>query len=545
MNNKFLLTLIIVSVATFLNAQQRFSAKIDQATVYMRGAALTHTTSASLPSGNYDILIDGISPNIEINSLKVKANGVLISAVEFSNDFITPREESAKIKKLEDSLEMYQLQLQDVSNDLVVQKHLLKLITDATSNNMATTETIVSIADINANMELYKTKATPIQKNIDADNKKIAKLNETIGRISQQLKQDAVRNKQKTGLVKLAVSVPEKVNTKFTITYFTNTASWTPCYDINIPSMEKNITLLAKAQVRQTTGLDWNNVKLTLSNATPNRGGEAPILSTWFLNFMRLGGVAYNARQNAVVMSKTTAIAESAGAVADEEDAEISVDYAAPIFMDDYVEVDEQEVHVNYAISVPYDIPGNGKSQLIDLKNYQIKSDYYYYSVPKMVEETYLLAVLSDYENLNLLPGMATVSYNNTFVGRTYIQPNTSEKEFRLTLTTEPRISVKREKRSDFCTTKSIGNTTTVTQSYLITVKNNQNKTVNLTLKDQYPISSNKDIDVKVVEITPGAKINNNETGIVTWETTLSAGETKTFVITYSVKYPKDRNVAL
>lgn len=544
MNKNFSITLFLLFVATFLNAQQRFSAKIDQATVYLRGAALTHTTTASLPSGSYDILIDGISPNIEVSSLKVKANGVLISAVEFSNDFITPREESAKIKKLEDSLEMYKQQYQDVSNDLVVQKHLLKLITDATSNNMATTENIVSIADINANMELYKTKAAPIQKNIDADNKKIAKLNETIERLNQQIKQDAVRNKQKTGLVRLAVSVPEKINTKFTITYFTNTASWTPCYDINIPSMEKNINLQAKAQVRQTTGLDWNNVNLTLSNATPNRGGEAPILSTWFLNFMRTGAGYFSARSNAVVMNKATAVAETADAnVAKDED--LSIDYAAPIFMDDYVEVDEQEVHVNYAISVPYDIPGNGKSQLIDLKNYQIKSDYYYYSVPKMVEETYLLAVLSDYENLNLLPGMATISYNNTFVGRTYIQPNTSEKEFRLTLTTEPRISVKREKRSDFCSTKHIGNTTTVTQSYLITVKNNQNKAINLTLKDQYPISSNKDIDVKVIEITPGAKINNSETGIVTWETSLNAGETKTFVITYSVKYPKEKNVAL
>ena len=68
---------------------------------------------------------------------------------------------------------------------------------------------------------------------------------------------------------------------------------------------------------------------------------------------------------------------------------------------------------------------------------------------------------------------------------------------------------------------------------------------IELTLKDQYPIASDKDIDVKIIEINPDVKINNSETGIVTWETKLSAGETKTFVISYSVKYPKEKNLYL
>lgn len=522
-------------------AQQRISADIEQATVYLRGAALTNVATATLKSGSYDILIDGISPDIEVSSLKVKANGVLISAVEFSNDFMTPREESAKMKKLQDSLDMYNRQLQEVTNDLEVQTHLLKLITDATTHNMSSKEHIVSIADINANMELYKTKAAALQKNIGIDNKQIEKIGEIISRIEQQMKQDAVKNKQKTGLLRIALSVPEKTTTKFTITYFTNNASWAPCYDINIPSMEKSISLQAKAQIRQTTGLDWNNVKLTLSNATPNKSGEAPVLSTWFLNFSRFGRPVYSAKSNTIALSRTTANAEET-AVAD---GATSINHSAPIFMDDYVEVDEQDVHVNYILSIPYNIPGNGKSQLVDLKNHQIKSEYHYYTVPKVTEETFLIAVLSDYENLNLLPGYATVSYNNTFVGKTYIQPNSTEKEFRLTLTTEPRISVKREKRSDFCSTKSIGSTSTITQSYQIMVKNNQTKPVNITIKDQYPISSNKDIEVKVIEITPGATLNNSETGIITWDATLGAGESKNYIITYSVKHPKDRNVSL
>ena len=546
MNTKKFFIVISLCLGCILpmQAQKQISAKLTDATVYLRGAALTHTASATLKSGSQEVIIDGLSPDIEINSLKVKANGVLISATEFSQDYLTPREQAAHIKKLQDSLDLYQEQLKEVQNDLAVHKQLLKLVTDGTQNNMSQKEGTVTIADINANMELYRTKAAELQKSIDKDNKKIEKLKETVSRLKNQIDQDETENSQLNGMLRLSVSVPENVTTTFTITYFTNMAQWVPCYDINIPSMDKSITLQAKAKVRQLTGLDWNNVQLTLSNATPNRSTVAPVFKTWFLKFQRprqqystLAKGYDDARSNTV----------SYAAVA-EEDAMVShlasAKPAAPILMNDFVEVEDQDIQVTYAIAVPYDIPGNGKEKLIDLKSYDVKADFKYYSVPKLSDETYLIATLSDYEKYNLLPGDATVTFNNTFVGRTRLRPNDTESQITLTLTTEPRLTVKREKQRDFCSTKHVGNSTTVTQSYLITVKNNQNRSAKLTLKEQYPISNDKDIEVKDVTITPKATYDKTDIGVVTWDVELNPGETRTFTVTYSVKYPKEQTVA-
>ena len=235
-------------------------------------------------------------------------------------------------------------------------------------------------------------------------------------------------------------------------------------------------------------------------------------------------------------------------AVAEESDASMgyiaSQKTAAPILMNDFVEVEDQDIQVSFAIAVPYDIPGNGKEKLIDLKSYDIKADFKYYSIPKLSDETYLIATLSDYEKYNLLPGEATVTFNNTFVGRTTLRPNDTESQITLTLTTEPRMTVKREKQRDYWSTKHVGNSTTVTQSFLITVKNNLNRTAKLTLKDQYPISNDKDIEVKLVEVKPTATYNKEDIGILTWDLELNAGETRTFVVTYSVKHPKDRTIS-
>lgn len=535
----------ILFAGTQLFAQKEFTAKIDQATVYLRGAALTHTAAASLKSGTYDILINGLSPDISVSSLKVSANGVLISASEFSNDFITPKEESARIKKLQDSLELYKRQLDEADNELEVHSHLLQILTDGTLNNMRQKEGTVSVADINANMELYKSKAGALQHSIDQDNQKINTLKKTISRLQKQLDQDNI-DQQRTGVLRLSVSVPQTVNTTFTITYFTQMAGWVPCYDINIASMDKPVKMKSRAQVAQYTGLDWKNVKITLSNATPNSTKEAPVFNSWFISFYtpRQLHKGYDDVRSNTVSYSTQKLSTMEGVKAT-DGATASAKGNQPLMMDDFVEVDMQEVAVNYNIAVPYDIPGNGKEQLIDLKSYDIKADYKYYSIPKLSDETYLIATLSDYEQYNLLPGYATVTFDNTFVGRTFLRPNVTEENISLTLTTDPRISVKREKQNDYCSTKHVGSTTTVTQSYRITVKNNQTKAVKLTLKEQYPLSSNKDIEVKLEEVKPAATYNKTETGVLTWDVELKAGETQTFVVTYSVKYPKDRNINL
>lgn len=542
MATKKLFVLISLCLGCILpmQAQKQISAKLTEATVYLRGAALTHTASATLKSGSQEVVIDGLSPEIEINSLKVKANGVLISATEFSQDYLTPREQAAHIKKLQDSLDLYKEQLKDAQNELEVHKQLLKLVTDGTQNNMSQKDGTVTIADINANMELYRTKASELQKSIDKDNKKIDKLKETVNRLNNQINQDETENMQLNGMLRLSVSVPENITTTFTITYFTNQAQWVPCYDINIPSMDKSITLQSKAKVRQVTGLDWNNVKLTLSNATPNRSTVAPVFKTWFLSFQR--------PQTIVDGMKVRSNSVSYAAPAEKASASNSIDYTykwdSQMTMDNFVEVENQDIQVSFAIAVPYDIPGNGKEKLIDLKSYDIKADFKYYSIPKLSDETYLIATLSDYEKYNLLPGEATVTFNNTFVGRTHLRPNDTESQISLTLTTDPRISVKREKQKDYCSTKHVGNSTTVTQSYLITVKNNQSKAAKLTLKEQYPISNDKDIEVKDVTITPKATYDKTDIGVVTWELELQPGETRTFTVTYTVKHPTDRDIA-
>jgi hypothetical protein len=58
-------------------------------------------------------------------------------------------------------------------------------------------------------------------------------------------------------------------------------------------------------------------------------------------------------------------------------------------------------------------------------------------------------------------------------------------------------------------------------------------------LKDQYPLSSDKEIEIELLQ-KDGAKANL-ENGILTWDLDLKPNETKKIRISYLVKYPKDK----
>ena len=548
MNKKrfFVLLSLCIGCVLPMQAQKQISAKLDSVTVFLRGATLYHSATATLKSGSQEIIIDGLSPDIALNSLKVQANGVLISAMEFENDYITPKEETAKLKNLTDSLDFYQKQLQEARDELAVHQHLLKMLTDGTLNNMEKKDGTVTVAEINANMELYTSKAKTLQSSINQDNKKIDKLVETVNRLKKQINQDKLDSDVETGVVYLSISVPNNVTTVFNISYYTEDAGWQPHYDINIPGLDRPITMQAKAEVQQVTGLDWNNVRLTLSNAKPNRTNTVPVFRTWFLRFANhyssdMSSVRSNVASNYASSSSVSAALSSLEGVSATEGKSKKV---ISTRMEDYISIDEQDIHVNYKIAVPYNIPGNGNEQLVDLMNYNLEAEYNYYCAPKLSTETYLIATLDGLEKYNLLSGPATVTFNNTFVGETYLNPNSTQDKVTLTLATDPRVTVKRELQRDYSSTKHIGSTTTETRSYLITVRNNQNRNAKLTLKEQYPISNDKDIEVKLVEVKPTATYNKEDIGVLTWELDLSAGETRTYVVTYSVKYPKDRAIA-
>jgi uncharacterized protein (TIGR02231 family) len=314
------------------------------------------------------------------------------------------------------------------------------------------------------------------------------------------------------------------------ISYLTQNAGWSPFYDLRAESIKEPINMMYKAQVVQNTGIDWKKVKLTLSSGNPNQNNQAPILSSWFLHYGYPAGYGYmnnDAKLNEVVVTTAYGIKRSKGK--EERNSSIS----------DYTNIVENQLNISFDIDIPYDILSNGKAHSVALKEIKIPATYKYYAAPKADKEAFLLAEISDYGKYNLLKGDANIIFEGMYVGKTHINPSQTSDTLNLSMGRDKKVSIKREKVVDKSGTKFFSSKKEQTFTYDITIRNNKKEAVEMLLKDQHPLSSDKEIEIELAQ-KDGAKVNP-ETGILTWDISLKPNETKKIRISYVVKYPKDK----
>jgi len=205
--------------------------------------------------------------------------------------------------------------------------------------------------------------------------------------------------------------------------------------------------------------------------------------------------------------------------------------------------VTEATTSFSFDVALPQSVPSDGKVNLIELQRLTADAEYRYKTIPKLKKEAYLTADISDWESLNLLNGEANIYFGNTFTGKTNLVTSQLSDTLNVSLGTDMSITVNREKRKDFTRTRLIGANRQETMSFLISVRNNKNKDITITVFDQVPVSQNNSIDVEPVELSGGRL--NSVTGEVQWELQLGPRQTGELILTYTVKYPKNQKVIL
>jgi TonB-dependent SusC/RagA subfamily outer membrane receptor len=589
----FLISLSLVVSVQAGDDKNIVSSLLKSAMVYRTGAELTHTAKASLHQGNNELVIDNISNRIDINSLQIGSNGtVTILSVEFSTNYLRSEQKLPIVKKLEDSMESVNDQIKSVQVVLKTDQELLDLL--KANKEIRGDQTGVSVTELTRMMDYYRTKALELQNEISRYREKESKLLEILSRINKQIKEEEQKNNKTIGKLLLQLYCPLAGQYDFTISYVTPAAGWNPSYDLRIENINKPVSLAYKAKLRQSTGIDWDNVKLALSTSVPSQHNNAPDIKTWWLaynnsvayrgaykemasaapvalNEVRIRGYSSDGRDlsqeekqqseplylvNGVEMSKHDFNRIDPKAIKSMDvlkDAQATAVYGSRASngvvvitmkeMGDYVSVKDNQLNVVFDIELPYDVPSNGKEQNVNLKDFKIPAHYKYYSVPRLDKDAYLMGEIVDWEALNLLPGEANIIFEGTYIGKTNIDAESVQDTMNLTLGRDKRVVVTREKLADFSSVKFLGSNKKQTFTYEITVRNNKKETVQMELRDQYPLSMNKDIEVELLQ-ADGASVNA-ETGIVSWKPQLAPGEIKKYRISYSVKYPKDRNINL
>jgi len=538
MRKFIIVSLILIHSVVRISAQteKEIKAEIKHVTVFPDRAQIDHETSVSIMPGKSLLKLAGLSPYIDVQSIQVKGYGEFtILSVNQQNNYLENLEDSPDIRSIRSQIESLQTRIEDENAAISVLQQKEDFL--VANRAILVKETAFSLEQFKNVIDLYTSNMDQVKTTTLKKQRLIKEYNKQIAALQQQIASKLGKQQLPSGEILVTVSSEKQVPGKLTFSYVISNAGWYPSYDIRVDDIKNPVTIFYKANVFQNSGVEWKDVKLSFSNATPWVTGDIPVLTPWFVDFYYPVYRALQGKAAGVNVSRSEApvIMEMANAKKMEEKSMEAV----PVIVQKQV----GETTITFDIAVPYSIQSNGKVQTVEIQKVTAPAEYKYVATPKLSQHAYLTANITEWAKLSLQSGEATLYFDNSFVGKSTLDVNQLKDTLAISLGTDNSILIKREKRKDFTSKKVIGSNRTDTYSFLITIRNNKSNPVEATVNDQIPVSSNSSITVDAIELS-GGKINE-QTGEIKWDLDIKPQETKELVLSYSVKYPKDKTVIL
>ena len=334
--------LFIQSIA----AQKTIDTKIEKATVFLNGAQINRSGKTVVSPGNSEIVFKGISPYINKQSIQVKAEGnfTVLSVVHKIN-YLEEQTKQNELLKVEEQKE----NLQDKIN---LQKDMMSIyVNEETllSKNQAIVaqNTGLKTIDLKEAADFHRLRLTELKFKETEINKTVKKYYEEMAKLNKQQQELTKQATTATSEVVVTVQSKETSNANFTLSYFVDKAGWYPTYDLRVTDISHPITMAYKANVYQSSGEDWKDIKLTLSTANPKQNGEKPNLHAWYLHYFT--PQSYGLNSNSSIYNPN--VRNVTGRVTDEKGAPLP---GVSVIIKGTNAGASTDTYGNYSLSVPY-----------------------------------------------------------------------------------------------------------------------------------------------------------------------------------------------
>tara|TARA_B100000768_G_scaffold81582_1_gene77340 strand:- start:9019 stop:10638 length:1620 start_codon:yes stop_codon:yes gene_type:complete len=510
---------------------------ITDVSVFSSGAQIKRAASISLKLGENIVILKGLAQDINSNSLNVTGNpNYLIKSVKHQMNFLEDASKNSELLSIESELKDTDFKLGTRFSLERVYKEEKNLLM-ANKSIKGESQSLLA-EDLKEMAAFYREHLEELEYKLLEINQEKQELQLKKQKLQQQLNKSRSMMNGYSSEIEIVLNATRNVIVPLEVSYIVSSAGWFVTYDIRTSEVDKPIQLVYKANVSQSTGLDWSNINLTLSSGNPMVNGNKPSLEPWYMSVYNAGLVygAYKLQQS------------NKSDDGERKDKYEEVDFNTRSFnsplgyTSQLTESVESLLSVEFKISIPYDIPSNGEAYEVEIQRGDINSDYSYYAAPSLETTAFLLSRLTDWSELNLLPGEANVFFQGSFVGSSFLDPYSTEDTLDVSLGKDKNIIISRDKMEDFCKSSNFGGNKKTNRAYKIAVKNNKSIPVFIKVEDQVPISQQNDISVTVGEIIDGSI--NEKTGIITWEINLDPGETKEVSFSFEVKHPKKMKIA-
>lgn len=527
---------LLSSVSVCAQEPVQVTSTIKKVTVFAQGTQVSREAKVTVRPGNNELIFSGMPYNLDEQSIQVStpASFTILSVKtepmkrgdSDANDLQIKRL-NARLHELNDSLAYAQSLLQIYEGQIRLLGQL---------DNKFAPEQEFTLNDMKEAIDYQKIKLSEIRMSQLHTTNLINGLNVRIGKVQADMQKISVANSLADRKIIIAVSSEKQETADLTLSYYLDGAAWTSSYDIRVDDITRPVTLIHKAGVRQNTGEDWRQVKISLSSGNPRQSGARPQLGTWLLSY----DLPYVSELSDVVVIgygvSREAPASYSGEPGYSEDKKRR-DETVP------VTTIENVTTTTYDVELPYTIPSDFQDYTVRIRELSLPAVYQYYCVPKLDKDAFLIAKIDDWESSKLSPGITSLYFEGTYLGKSDLNLQNAGDTLQLSLGRDKDILVSRDAVKQNTTKQIFGSNRIETRSFEITVKNLKKQTIAITIEDQIPVSTTDEIIVELLE-TSNAKVDKNR-GILSWELKIEPGKEQKLMFKYQVKYPKQHTIML
>ncbi|MGE4351555.1 MAG: mucoidy inhibitor MuiA family protein [Bdellovibrionales bacterium] len=530
--------------------------KVSEVTVFADRAAITRTAVVEVPAGSSVVVFKELPVSLMTNSLRARGksvSAVTLGAIESkqvsSVELVAPKERelSDKIEALKDQLDLVQAD----QTALAQKDTFLRSLSEQAA---ARAKENISVIDLKPDQ--WQKSASAIEAAVKETLRALAakgvenrELNRKIEALSKDL--EALRTGARASIeVRLPLESQQAARLALQISYQLRGARWNPVYDARLDTQTGKIAFVRYGEVRQHTGEDWQDVKLTLSTAQPARGASLPPLSPMWVDLFsernvmksRLKMTASDGVMAAPIGAGAQFLSMEAGVSEDNVlDEEKEVSFApATVKASDYVGEFETP-------GLAF-IPADGSVHKVMIGALSIESTLVSQIKPQFDSASaYLVAQTKLAGETPILPGMANLFRDGAFVGTMRLPLLKPGQKTDFGFGVDDQIAVKvntlKDEKSE---TGVIAKDDTRVKQMVVELQNLHKKPVKLSVLQTVPTAKDKEITVTLDKdyTTPGYEENvDHVVGQLGWSKTVEPQEKWDVKLGWQLSWPKGKSL--
>ncbi len=277
----FFISLLLPFISFSQSDTIEINSKISDICVFYKGAQVSRTAAINLPKGQHQIVLIKLSFELSEQSIQVKniPNAQILSVKTQASSLST--KEKQPIKDVQKNIEEKEQKIRILLAKQQVYEKENQILWD--NRMLGTDQKGLSVLQLKEAADFYRSRLNEIaqenlhiQKEIKAEQEGIQELNKKINELKVEIEKPYTE-------ILVTIDCDKAIVSTINFSYFVASAGWIPYYDFRVDEVADPLAIVYNANVFQSTGEDWKNIKLKLSNTDPLLKTSKPELYRWYL----------------------------------------------------------------------------------------------------------------------------------------------------------------------------------------------------------------------------------------------------------------------